>query len=134
MGGSTWTALAHDDLRVCKAFALWANSTFGMLVHWTRGQRTQAGRSRVQIGALARIPCPRLDTLSCVALNHAAAKFDELAPRQLSRAKDAHTDEARHEIDSAVIDILDLPSWADRVTADLRSLWCQEPSVHGNNG
>ncbi len=69
MGGRAWTVLEHDDFRVCKAFSLWANSTAGMIVHWTQGQRTQAGRSTTQIGALRQIPCPRLDGLPDAALD-----------------------------------------------------------------
>ena len=60
MGGRAWTTLTHDDERVRKVFALWANSTLGMMVHWTQGQRTHAGRSTTQIGAVKKIPCPRL--------------------------------------------------------------------------
>ncbi len=77
MGGRAWTVLEHKDSRVCKAFALWANSTAGMIVHWTQGQRTHAGRSTTQIGALGQIPCPRLDDLPNTALDLAAATFDK---------------------------------------------------------
>ena len=38
MGGRAWTALIHNDVRLRQAFALWANSTLGMLIHWTQGQ------------------------------------------------------------------------------------------------
>ena len=58
MGGRAWVSLRHDDVRVCKAFALWANSTLGLLVHWTQGQRTHSGRATTQIKALANIPAP----------------------------------------------------------------------------
>lgn len=131
MGGRAWTSLQHDDERVRMAFALWANSTFGMLVHWTRGQRTQAGRSTTQIGALKRIPCPRLGDLGEGKLDQAAAKFRELAQCPLSPAKDAHMDVVRREIDSAVIGILGLPGAAAEIADDLRELWCREPSVTG---
>ena len=144
MGGRAWTALQHNDRRVCKAFALWANSTFGMIVHWTRGQRTQAGRSTTQIRALGQIPCPRLNDLDSKILNNAATRFDELATRSLLPACQAHIDATRFDIDAAVIDMLsishetlkmerNLPRGLHKATQSLRTLWCNEPSVHGQN-
>lgn len=133
MGGSAWTVLEHDDTRVCKALALWANSTLGMMVHWTQGQRTHAGRSRTQIGALGQIPCPKLNKISDDKLDFAAISFDELASKQLLPACQAHADQARQEIDAAVVKMLGLPEATSRTVDELRFLWCSEPSVHGNN-
>ena len=133
MGGRAWTVLENDDVRVCKAFALWANSTLGMMVHWTRGQRTQAGRSTTQIGALGQIPCPKVDKIGDDRLDFAEASFDELTSLQLSPACQAHADEARQEIDSVVVRMLGLPGTANKTVDELRLLWCSEPSVHGRN-
>ena len=133
MGGSSWTALQHGDLRVCKAFSLWANSSPGMILHWTRGQRTHSGRSRTQIGALRQIPCPDLNQLDDSALDYAESRFDELSGRQLRPACQAHADKARIEIDSAIAHIVGLPQSAMDVIHQLRWLWCNEPSVHGQN-
>lgn len=133
LGGSTWTTLSHDDERVCKAFALWANSTLGMITHWSRGQRTQLGRSRVQVGAIAQIPCPRFEDLSGQTLDCVVASFNELAKKNLLPACQSHIDVNRTSIDSKVIELLDLPEKAKAVSSTLRSLWCHEPSVHGKN-
>ena len=133
MGGRAWNALENNDIRVCKAFALWANSTFGMMVHWTQGQRTQAGRSTTQIGALGQIPCPKLDKIGDDKLDLAADNFDELVSRKLSPACQAHADQTRQEIDAAVVRMLGLPQGANETVDKLRFLWCSEPSVHGHN-
>ena len=134
MGGRSWTALRHDDEQVLKAFALWANSTLGMAVHWTRGQRAHAGRSTAQIGALRKTPCPRLDDLDEAALDRAAADFAELAERgDLLPACQAHADDLRKAIDEAALRLLGLPGSAAGAVGDLRLLWCGEPSVHGAN-
>ena len=133
MGGRAWNALENDDIRVCKAFALWANSTLGMMVHWTQGQRTQAGRSTTQIGALGQIPCPKLNKIGDDKLDFAAANFDELAFRQLSPACQAHADETRQEIDATVVRMLGLPKGANETVGEMCFLWCSEPSVHGQN-
>ena len=41
MGGRAWTVLRHEDDRICKSFALWANSTLGLIVQWTQGGKQQ---------------------------------------------------------------------------------------------
>lgn len=129
MGGRAWTGLENDDIRICKAFALWANSTFGMLIHWTQGQKTQVGRSAAQIRALGRIPCPRLDRLGDGELDLAAAAFDALAAKKLLPACRAHEDKTRGKIDAAVVTMLGLPETAHEVVAEIRLHWCREPSI-----
>ena len=132
LGGNAWVSLRHSDDRVQKAFALWANSIVGMLVHWTRGQRTQTGRSLTKIKAVKQIPCSHLDQLPNDRLSHAAAAFDRLKSRALLPACQAHADKTRKEIDAAVTAMLGLEDAAHTIEA-LRTLWCHEPSVHGHN-
>ena len=134
MGGRAWASLQHEDERVCKAFALWANSTPGLLIHWTQGQRTQSGRATTQMKALALIPCPRLDQLSRTQLDQAATAFDKLRDRKLLPACQGHADETRKTLDATVLNILGLKQ--DHITEiipTLRWLWANEPSVHGQN-
>ena len=133
MGGNAWTTLKHKDPRVLKAFALWANSTFGLLIHWTRGQRTQPGRSLAKIKALKKIPVPRLDMLPEEILDTASAVFDQIKYKELLPACQAHADPVRQKIDLAVIHMLGLPAWAKDTVHHLRRMWCEEPSVHGRN-
>ena len=134
MGGPTWTSLRHDDKRICKAFALWANSTLGFLVHWTQGQRTQSGRARTQLKALANIPCPRLDQVPDPRLDQAAKMFEELSDKELRPACQAHADDVRKKIDRAVLELLDLHhGTVPETLKTLQWLWCNEPSVHGQN-
>ena len=133
LGGSTWTALGHSDERVQKALALWANGMLGMITHWTRGQRTHKGRSRVQIGALRKIPCPNLLRATSDKLDGAAKAFDELAQLELRPACQAHEDKNRHRIDEAVGELLSIPPKYNDTIDKLRRAWCAEPSVHGNN-
>ena len=133
MGGRSWAALIHDDMRVCKAFALWSNSTFGMVLHWTRGQRTHAGRSTTQIGALKQIPCPKLDALEDDLLDQAVDEFDSISKKILLPACQAHIDDVRSTIDESVIRMFRLPDETKDEVSKLRKLWCSEPSVHGSN-
>ena len=131
-GGRAWTTLQTDDESILRAFALWANSTLGAVVHWTRGSRTQQGRAGVQVNAIKQIPCPDLRQLPPDKLAAAAAVFEKLADKELLPVCQLHADHARHEIDRAVMMMLGLPHDANAL-ASLRTLWCTEPSVHGGN-
>ena len=131
-GGRAWTTLQADDENILYAFALWANSTFGALVHWTRGSRTQQGRASVQVNGIKKIPCPDLRQLTNAKLAAAAKAFQNLANKELLPVCQLHADPVRHEIDEAVADMLGLP-YDPQAIAHLRRIWCAEPSVHGNN-
>ena len=119
------------DERVQKAFALWSNSLLGMMTHWTRGQRTQKGRSTTQIGALKKIPCPNLARLPAGWLAVVLA-FDELSKLPLQPACQAHGDENRKRIDEAVCEMLGLSGMRTTIK-QLRYAWGREPGVHGEN-
>ena len=134
LGGRAWTTLRHDNQNVCKAFALWANSTFGMVVHWTTGQRTQTGRSTAQVKALRKIRCPDFSQLSAEILDRAAEQFDALSGLELLPACQAHGDTNRHRLDREVTEMLGLGEEGLAAVAILRDMWSSEPSVHGENG
>ena len=134
MGGAHWTSLGHVDGRVLKAAALWFNSNFGMMVHWTHGQRGQTGRSRTQIRAIKAMPCPRFADLPDKVLDFAVQQFDALKDATLRPACQAHCDPVRKKIDAVVMQMFNMPTDTQDDLAIIRRLWCEEPSVHGNNG
>ncbi|MCY4541337.1 MAG: hypothetical protein OXB95_02925 [Rhodobacteraceae bacterium] len=131
MGGRSWVSLRHDNPNVLKAAALWFNSTPGIVVHWTRGQRTDPGRAPTQITAVKRMPAPRFDALSEEQLERSAECFDALCERPLRRIVHANDDPVRSQLDAHVCDMLGLP----QQTRDDLSEWCRhlcnEPSVQG---
>lgn len=148
MGGSAWTALGHEDERVCKAFTLWANSTLGLIVQWTQGSKQQPGRSRVQVNAIKKIPVPDLGKLAAEGLESAVRAFDALCDRELRPACQAHADESREAIDRAVLGMFGflkplawqaVPGDSEGLTGiaqsivDLRNEFSAEPQVHGHN-
>ena len=128
MGGRAWTGLTHRDKRVMKAFALWANSIYGIITYWATGQRTQHGRSTMQIKAMHGTMCPRFDRLGGGSLDKAASAFDGIARAAvpLQAACLAANDAVRTTINAAVSDMLGVPGH-DHET--LARLWCAEPSV-----
>lgn len=131
MGGSSWTGLSHDDERVLKAFALWGNSIYGLVTMLEFGQRTHSGRSRFQVRAIKKIPCPKLDELEEEALNKAADEFDRLSGKTLNITNLADDDQKRDEINAAVSEMLGIPGYD---TKALTEMWCAEPAVNPKRG
>lgn len=146
MGGRAWTVLRHADERVCRAFALWANSTLGLVVQWTQGGRQQQGRSLIQVGAIRKTPVPDLGALPSEKLAEASEAFLRLKDQTLLPACQAHADTTREAIDQAVLKMFGFveahpplakvphESLASRTVDDLRDAFSREPLVHGNNG
>ena len=122
----------HPDERVKKSFALWSNSTLGLILHWTQAQRTQPGRASTQIGAIKKVPCPDFNTLSSSSLDYGSEQFEKLATSKLLPACQAHADPARKNMDVVVVRLLGL-SDGEIDLDELRMMWCSEPSVHGRN-
>lgn len=128
LGGVSWAGLRHADERVMKAFALWSNSIYGMVAYWATGQRTQPGRSIMQIRAIKLAKCPRFDKFNKTVLDRAASDFDGIANATipLQPAYLAVNDTVRTMINMAVSDMLGVPRYDHKT---LTRLWCAEPSV-----
>ena len=131
MGGRAWTALIHEDKRVLKAAALWFNSTFGLMIHWTQALKTQKGRGSTQVGAVKKIPCPRFDRLDDDALDLAVELFHRAKDMQLLSVYMSDRDGARADIDDMVRRIFKLGDISEE-TNILRQLFCKEPSILGH--
>lgn len=132
LGGVMWNTLGCDDEGIRAAFGLWANSTLGMLVHWTQGGRQHPGRSIAQIAAIKEIPCPDFATLCDEKKANAIELFESFKDVELKPACLAHDDSGRIALDIAVLDMLDIGHMKEAVD-QIRLLWCSEPSVHGGN-
>lgn len=136
MGGRAWTALLHEEKNVRQAFAIWANSTLGLLLHWACGGRQQAGRSIVQVKAMSEIPVPDFRATGLAAINAgkiAAAEFEELSRLSFLPACQSWRDPARKMLDGTVSRMLGFTPAQKQIVDELREAWCREPSVHGNN-
>lgn len=129
MGGRAWCALLHDDPVVRFGFAIWANSTLGMVVHWSRAQRQQHGRSSTQLEGIRQMPCPDFsDATTYGAARELLGAESEFLRTTLMPARDAYRDPARAAVDDAASRLLGIPD-AESLR-DLARNWCCEPSVH----
>ena len=127
LGGRAWLSLYHSNRAIMDIFALWSNSIFGLMVHWTRGQRTDPGRSSLNVKAIQSLPVPDFTQLSDEVLANASGYYQEMKNRELLPCCFAYKDKTRKEINRVVGELLKLPD-----PSNLIPLWCSEPSVTGN--
>ena len=131
-GGNAWVTLLSEDKYLCKAFALWANSTFGAMVYWTQGGRQQRARATLSMVSVRQIPVPDLRQLPAKRLTAAAKFFDAIADQELLPVGQLCLDKLRQQIDKAVAEMVGLP-YNEAAMHELRAAFCAEPSVHGNS-
>ena len=135
IGGRAWPAVTFDDPDRAYAFALWCNSTLGLLMHWWMANKTQAGRGSFTVSRIP--PLPILDVAALSPERHAAAKaaFEDLRERPLLPINQIDEDAARAEIDRRlIVDVLGLDAGLARPDGPidlLRRKLAAEPQIAG---
>ena len=111
---------------------LWANTTLGLMCFWWTANRQQQGRAVHTITGLPDLPVLDPRRLNTRQLDLAETIFRDLRGQAFLPANEAYRDEARKQLDRAVlIDLLRLPQDILEPLDLLRRQWCSEPSVHG---
>ena len=135
LGGTAWPTVLFDDPDYEYLFALWCNSTLGLLSHWWMSNKTQSGRGRATVTSVPTFPTLDLRRLSKQQHAVARAEFDRLGGKRFLPFDQIDEDLARVELDRALIqDILGLPS---HLCGDggpierLRIKIAREPQIHG---
>lgn len=124
--------MIFDDDRFDFTFAVWGNSTLGLLNFWWHSSRQQTGRARISIRLAESLPILDLRALSDE--QHAKARqiFDEFRELEFKPAYIADADPVRASLDQMVIcDLLGFESDVLEGVRRLAAKWCAEPSVHG---
>ena len=135
IGGTAWPSVIFENREHEYAFALWCNSTLGLLLHWWTSNKTQSGRGRMTVTGIPNIPT--LDTRALTTEQHAAAKatFEAMHERRLLPFDQVDEDPARAELDRRLlVDVLGLPEslCAEQGPIDLlRRKLAREPQIHG---
>lgn len=135
IGGHAWPSVIFEKPEHEYAFALWGNSTLGLLMHWWACNKTQSGRGRTTVTSIPKIPT--LDTRKLSAEQHAAARDAFYAMRDLRFLPFDQIDEdpARAELDRRLlVDVLGLPPSLcepDGPIDLLRRKLAAEPQIHG---
>ena len=111
LGGRAWpTVLLNDPDTEC-AFALWCNSTFGLLCHWWMSNRTQEGRGTSTVTSIPGFATLDLRRLTREQRARARVAFDTLRPQRFLPFDQIDEDGARATLDRVLVeDVLGLPS------------------------
>ena len=132
IGGRAWPSFALEDPVWEEVVGLWMNTTLGLVGLWFAGSRQHQGRASLTVTRLADLvtvdPCSLTDRQVAAA----ADVFERFRSRPLLPANEAYRDDARQELDEAVLcEVLGLSADVLAPLAILRTQWCEEPSVHG---
>ena len=131
-GGRVWPNVIFDDPRFDYAFAVWGNSTLGLLCHWWHASRQQSSKATITIRSAASLSVLDFRALTDAQLATAQAIFDDFRDQDLLPAYLADADPNRAALDRRVIcDLLGFDDAVYRAVRRLAAKWCAEPSVHG---
>jgi hypothetical protein len=83
LGGRAWPSTVFDDPRHEIAFALWANSTLGLICHWWMSNKSQNGRGTTTILSIPDISALDVRALSDSRLQAAATEFEDVRDLRL---------------------------------------------------
>lgn len=131
-GGRAWPNVEFKDIKFDFVFAVWGNSTLGMLSYWWHSNRQVAGRGDMTIRSAESLPVLDFRTLSDAQLARAEEIFDEFRDKELLPAYLADADPNRALLDRRVIcDLLGFDEEIYELVRLVSDRWCAEPSVHG---
>ena len=118
------------------AFALWGNSTLGLLCYWMHCNKVQAGRGAIRLTLLRSMPTLDMRQLDQTALQNAERIFEEMKHKKMLPFNQMFEDVVRQELDerflSEVLGICEATHPDVHAGLHLlRERLCAEPSIHG---
>ena len=132
LGGRVWPNIGFADNRFDYAFAIWGNSTLGLLCYWWHSSRQQSSKASMTRLVIPTLPVLDFRALTDAQLATAQAIFDDFRDRELQPAYLADADPNRALLDRRVIcDLLGFDAAVYQGVRRLAAKWCAEPSVHG---
>ena len=132
IGGRVWPNVIFNDNRFDYAFAVWGNSTLGLLSYWWHSSRQQSSKASITIRSAESLPVLDLRCFTDEQLLKAEEIFEEFHNKDFLPAYLADADPNRALLDRRVI--CDLLGFGEEIYKAVRLLsakWCAEPSVHG---
>lgn len=136
IGGRAWPTVVFDDPIHEFAFALWSNSTLGLLCHWWMSNKSQEGRGTSTVTSIPTFST--LDLRELTTAQHVVAReaFDEIVDERFLPFDQINEDVARAELDRRlIVDLLGLsPDLCDvgGPMERLRTKLAAEPQIHSN--
>ena len=124
--------MIFSDTRFDYAFAIWGNSTLGLVSHWWHANKQVAGRGAVSIRSTEPSPCSTSAPSATTSSAAPRPSSTSSATLQLQPAYLADADPNRALLDRRVIcDLLNFDEPTYVAVRRLAAKWCAEPSVHG---
>ena len=135
IGGRAWPSVIFENIEQEYAFALWCNSTMGLLLHWWTSNKTQSGRGTTGVTSIPKIPTLDTRTMNPEQLTAARDAFYAMRDLRFLPFDQIDEDPARAELDRRLlVDVLGLaPSLCepDGPIDLLRRKLAAEPQIHG---
>lgn len=132
IGGVVWPNVIFEYTGFDYAFAVFGNSTLGLLSYWWHSSRQQSSKARMTIRSAENLPVLDFRTLSDAQIATAQAIFDDFRELELQPAYLADADPNRALLDRRVVcGLLGFDGDVYRSVRRLAAKWCAEPSVHG---
>ena len=132
VGGVVWPNVSFDHAQYDYAFAVWGNSTLGLLAYWWHSSRQQSSKARITIRTAESLPVLDFRKLTTMQLCKAEQIFKQFRDKELKPAYLADADPNRALLDKRVIcDLLGFDRDTYVAVRKLAAKWCAEPSVHG---
>lgn len=136
IGGRAWPTVILKNVLHEFSFAIWCNSTLGLLCHWWMANKSQEGRGTSTISSIPKLNT--LDLRELTAEQHAAAKvaFESMAEERFLPFDQIDNDPARAELDRRlIVDILGLSAEHCVIGGPmhrLRTKLAAEPQIRSN--
>ena len=111
LGGRAWPTVLLTEPEYECAFAIWCNSTLGLLCHWWMSNRSQEGRGTCTVTSIPTFATLDLRGLTAQQHRAALAAFHALRDHRFLPIDQIDEDDARATLDRVLVeDILGLPS------------------------
>ena len=132
LGGRSWPNVLFEATSHEMIYALWGNSSLGLLCYWWHATKEQSGRGVMPRTQARRLPTLDPRGLSKSQLSAAETVFDEMRKREMLPFNEAYRDAVRQELDERLlVEVLGLNIALLEPLSLLRRKLCAEPSVHG---
>ena len=136
IGGRAWPTVLFNNSVHEFTFAIWSNSTFGLLCHWWMSNKSQAGRGTSTVTSIPTFTT--LDSRELTANQHTTARlaFEAMSEERFLPFDQINEDPARAELDRRlIVDVLGLsPELCVQggPIERLRAKLAAEPQIHSN--
>lgn len=132
IGGRTWPNIIIDK-KYERAFTLWCNSVFGILIYWSKSGSQQPGRGMMSLTSFRALPILDFSKLNKKQLLEFDQLFTEVGDKQLKEISQLQQDPIRKKIDDGIVKILGITIDLDPVYTGLSELLLDCGDIDGDD-